>query len=198
MARLLLIRHAQSTWNAEGRWQGWADPPLSPEGEGQALEAAARLAGLGLERVVASDLVRARRTAEIVAAALALGGVEVDPGWRERNVGEGSGLTRAEIEDRWPGQLLAWREGRLERPPGGEAQVELEARVRAAIERTAQGDGAVLVVTHGGVIHTAERLLGVEMTHIGNLAGRWVEDGGVAGPAFAAGEGSATQPTNVL
>jgi probable phosphoglycerate mutase len=148
--------------------------------------------------VIASDLTRARRTAEIVAAALGLGGVEIDPGWRERNVGEWSGLTRAEIEERWPGQLLAWREGRLERPPGGEAQAELEARVRAVIERAAHAEGAVLVVTHGGVIHTAERMLDVEMSRIGNLAGRWVEEGGAAGKAFTAPEESAAQPTNVL
>ena len=198
VARLLLIRHAQSTWNAEGRWQGWADPPLSAEGVRQAAAAAARLGGLGLERVVSSDLARAQRTAEVLAGGLGLGHVEADAGWRERNVGEWSGLTRVEIEARWPGQLLAWREGRLERPPGGEAQAELEARVRAGLERAAGGSGVSLVVTHGGVIHTAERLLGVEVTHIGNLGGRWVEDGGAAGEAFTTDAESPAGHTTVL
>ncbi|MBA2326593.1 MAG: histidine phosphatase family protein, partial [Actinobacteria bacterium] len=70
--RLFLVRHGESTWNADGRWQGQADPPLSALGEEQACDAAARLAAGGFSRVVASDLQRARRTAEILAEALGL------------------------------------------------------------------------------------------------------------------------------
>src|SRR5688572_19392365 len=89
--RLLLLRHGQSTWNADGRWQGQADPPLSPLGEEQARDAARRLAPGQFSRVLASDLRRARQTAEILADALRLP-VEVDPDLREIDVGDWQGL----------------------------------------------------------------------------------------------------------
>lgn len=178
MARLLLVRHGESTWNAEDRWQGWADPPLSTAGEGQARSAAEWLAsaGWGLRGVVASDLRRARRTAEIIADALGLGEVAVDAGLRERDVGAWSGLTRAEIEDRFPGVLEAWRAGRVPSPPEGEHEADFAARVTAAVERVARrGDGPLLVVAHGGVIRVLNRRLGAAPCATANLCGRWVE-----------------------
>ena len=182
-ARLLLLRHGQSEWNAEGRWQGWADPPLSSLGEAQATAAGHHLAGLGLERVATSDLDRARRTGELIAAELGLGGIEVDGGLRERNVGEWSGLTTAEIEARWPGQIDAWRQGKLPSPPNGEA--DMVPRVLAALERIAAKGGTWLVVTHGGVIHAVDRRLGAEPAPIYNVCGRWLEANGTT---FTPGE----------
>lgn len=177
MARLLLLRHGQSTWNAEGRWQGWADPPLSPTGEAQAVAAADRLAGLGLTGVVSSDLLRARQTAAIVAERLDIEVLAVEPGLRERDIGDWSGLTTTEIEQGWPGALGAWRAGALERPPNGEAFEEIAARVMGVLERLADGDGSLLVVTHGGVIHLVQRHLGCETVRMGNVCGRWLEPG---------------------
>ena len=115
--RLALVRHGQSTWNALGRWQGQADPPLSPLGEEQAAEAAERLeaTGVAVTGVVTSDLVRARRTGEIVAAALGLGPVDVRPDLREYDVGDWSGLTKPEIEKKWPGTA-----GGVVRGPAGD------------------------------------------------------------------------------
>src|SRR3974390_1149426 len=103
-SRLLLLRHAQSEWNAEGRWQGWADPPLSGEGDAQIAEAAAQLEGQRFDLVVTSDLLRARQTAERLLDSLEID-VEcrVEPGLREFDAGEWSGLTRDQIEQRWPG-----------------------------------------------------------------------------------------------
>ena len=173
--RLLLLRHGQSAWNAEGRWQGWADPPLSPLGEAQATAAGHHLSGLGLERVATSDLQRARRTGELIAAELGIGEVEVEAGLRERNVGDWSGLTTAEIEARWPGQIDAWRQGRLPSPPNGEA--DMVPRVLAALEGLAATGGTWLVVTHGGVIHAVDRHLGAEPAPIYNVCGRWLEAG---------------------
>jgi len=173
--RLLLLRHGQSVWNAQGRWQGWADPPLSPLGEAQATAAGHHLAGMDLQRVVTSDLQRARRTGELIAAALGLGSVEVDGGLRERDVGDWSGHTTAEIEERWPGQIDAWRQGRLPSPPNGEG--DMSPRVITALERLVAEGGTWLVVTHGGVIHAVERRLGAEPTPIYNLCGRWLEVG---------------------
>ncbi len=175
--RVLLLRHGQSTWNAEGRWQGWSDPPLSELGRAQAADAAGHLAGLGLDCVTASDLDRARTTAAIVADALGLGRVGVDGDLREFNVGAWEGLTRPEIERRWPDDLEAWRNGRLAATPGGETRLAFLARVEAGLARvvaSARGGGSPLVVTHGGVIRALEQLAGGERSAvIDNLAGRW-------------------------
>jgi probable phosphoglycerate mutase len=177
MARLLLVRHGQSEWNASRRWQGWADPPLSAEGEAQAQAAAARLAGEDLDVVVASDLRRAVQTAEVVAGILGLGAVEQHRGLRERDVGDWSGLTREEIEERWPGVIEAWRAGTLDRPPNGEGDPSFVSRVVATLERVAldHRGGNVLVVTHGGVIRAAERHCGAHGEPVANLHGCWLD-----------------------
>jgi len=175
--RVLLLRHGQSTWNAQGRWQGWSDPPLSELGRAQAAEAAGHLGAFGLTSVTASDLDRARTTASIVADTLGLDPVAIDADLREYNVGDWEGLTRPEIELRWPDHLDAWRKGRLAATPGGETRVDFLARVTAGLARMAASDLAgqcALVVTHGGVIRAVEQLAGGERSAvIDNLAGRW-------------------------
>lgn len=103
MTRLLLIRHGQSEWNADGRWQGQADPPLTDLGRAQARHAARSLGVV--DAIVASDLQRAAETAAIIAEELGVGPLVLEPGLRERDAGEWSGLTRAEIERDWPGYL---------------------------------------------------------------------------------------------
>lgn len=185
--RLLLLRHGQSTWNADGRWQGQADPPLSPLGEEQAGDAARRLAPGQFTRVVASNLRRASQTAEILAEALGLP-VELDPDLREIDVGDWQGLTRAEIDERAPGALADWSEGRSESTPGGETRTHLTDRARAALLRAAAEAGAgdrVLLVSHGALIRNLDRAMGLEPHGVGNLAGRWYEaDGnGLLAPA---------------
>jgi broad specificity phosphatase PhoE len=183
--RLLLIRHGQSTWNADGRWQGQADPPLSLLGEQQAHDAARRLRTGQFSRVVASDLQRARRTAEILAEALGLA-VEVDAGLREIDVGEWQGLTRAQIDERAPGALADWSQGRSESTPGGESRDHLTERARTVLLRVAGEIVAgerVLLVSHGALIRNLDRALGLQPHAIGNLAGRWYEvdgDGSLA------------------
>ena len=202
MGRLLLLRHGQSTWNAERRWQGWADPPLSDVGRAQARAAVAELRDVGFERVVASDLLRARETAEIIAAGLGLGPVEVETGLRERDVGAWSGLTTDEIEARWPGWLDEWRHGKLEVTPDGEG--DITDRVMAAVERQMllhPGD-TVLAVSHGGVIRTVERALGIEPEPVRNVGGRWVvlgADGAlVAGDPVVLRDPDAPAPTTTV
>ncbi len=186
--RLALVRHGQSTWNALGRWQGQADPPLSALGEEQAAEAAEQLRDAGVTSVVTSDLVRARRTGEIVAGALGLGPVVVCPELREYDVGDWSGLTKPQIEARWPGQQAEWFGGRLPTTPGGEGRAHFDRRVLGALLTLAAGaePGAVLVVvTHGGVIRALERAAGASPVPIANLSGRWFS---VAGDALEPGE----------
>jgi probable phosphoglycerate mutase len=178
--RLLLLRHGQSVWNADGRWQGQADPPLSPLGEAQARDGAPRLAALGFARLVASDLQRALRTAEIVAGPLGLA-VEVDRDLREIDVGDWTGMTRAEIEAEWPGELADWSEGRSESTIGGEPRAQLTARARAALLRAAAEVGPgdrVLLVSHGALIRNLDRLLGLQPQGVPNLGGRWYESDG--------------------
>jgi broad specificity phosphatase PhoE len=176
MTRLLFVRHGESTWNAESRWQGHADAPLSGLGERQALAAAKMLAEWGDIRAVwTSDLIRAHRTASLVAARLGIERVQVDARLRERDVGEWTGLTRADINERWPGYLESRRS-----PPGFEPDTSVLERVLAALRTVVEAEaGDVLVITHGGVVRTVERHLGAEPRPVANLAGRWVvaEDG---------------------
>lgn len=168
MADVLVARHGQSEWNALGRWQGQADPPLSRLGELQAEHAARRLPPF--DAIVASDLERARRTAEIIADVLGVGEVELEPGLRERHAGEWQGLTRDEIEAAWPGYLAERR-----RPPGFERDDQVLARTDAALRRVLERyhGRRVLIVSHGGVIYRWEEALGAPFERIPNLGARW-------------------------
>ncbi len=154
---ILFIRHAESVWNAAGRWQGQGNPPLSDAGRVQAERLAERLAGEEVEALVASDLDRARETAEILGAALGLV-PRIEPGLRERDVGAWSGLSHAEIARRWPEDLARLRAGDEEVRPGrGESRRELRRRVVAALQSwTASApsprEGRLAVVSHLGVL----------------------------------------------
>lgn len=130
--------------------------------------------------VVASNLARARETAELIADGSASAGIAgTTPLLAERSVGPWEGLTRDEIELRWPGYLACHQ-----RPPGYESDESALRRLRAAlgaIERDFRGS-RVLCVTHGGLIHALEAWAGLPRTRLENLAGRWVNlhDGAVA------------------
>jgi broad specificity phosphatase PhoE len=164
---LLLVRHGQSTWNAEGRWQGQADPPLSDLGRWQAAEASAKLGQV--DAVVSSPQQRALETAAILGGALGVGPVQLVEDLRERSAGPWSGLTRQDIDATWPGWV---DDGR--RPEGYELDPPLVERALAALEQVAVvfSGGTVLVVCHGGVIRSIEAALGVAEGRIPNLAGR--------------------------
>jgi probable phosphoglycerate mutase len=172
VTRLLLVRHAQSAFNAQGRWQGHADPPLSDLGRRQAVAGASRLGHLDV--IVASPLERALATAAILAEVAGVGPVEIEPDLIERDVGEWTGLTRSEIDEAWPGYLAESR-----RPPGFEDDERLVRRALAAVARIASNyPGAeVLVVTHGGVITSLERHHGEPRAPLPNLSGRTVTHG---------------------
>ena len=169
MLRLLLLRHAQSTWNAEGRWQGHADPPLSAEGKQTAKAAAPQYSHIS--RVVSSPLLRATETAEIIAESSGTSHVATHPGLTERDLGEWTGLTRSEVEERWPGYLSGHKW-----PESAETTEAFMKRVLEAIHSIAgEFEEDVLVVAHAGVIITLEQSLGVPWRRIGNLCGRAVE-----------------------
>jgi probable phosphoglycerate mutase len=174
---LLVLRHGESEWNAQGRWQGWADPPLSELGIQQAVEAGRRLRHEGFTAFASSDLVRARRTAELAASALGLDGeVHIEADLREFDVGDWSGLTRNQIEAGWPAEFADWRAGRRDAAPGGEARGGFVARLVTAVERLAAtfAGQTVLVISHGGAIGSLERSLDVKPDRPAHLGGRWI------------------------
>lgn len=165
---LLLVRHGQSEWNAAGRWQGQADSPLSDLGRRQATAAASRLNAFDV--IWASDLQRAQETARLIAAELDVTDIRIDARLRERDAGEWSGLTRPEIEERYPGFL---DDGR--RPEGWEYNDSLRERALAAVVDIVSELGAggkALVATHGGLIYCLEDTLDTEGPRIPNLGAR--------------------------
>jgi broad specificity phosphatase PhoE len=168
--RILLVRHGQSTWNALGKWQGRADPPLSPLGQQQAASAAARI-GI-VDAVVASPLVRARQTAEIIADGIGVGPVHTDDRLIETDAGDWTGLTFHEIRTGWPGWLDQHRW-----PDNFEKEIDIVARMaEALIDIAARHPGAnVVAVTHSGAMRNLDRSLGDHDPSIPNLAARWYD-----------------------
>lgn len=153
-ATVVLVRHAQSEWNASGRWQGHADPPLSPEGEAQARALAERMRGRTASLLISSDLRRAVQTAAPLADVLGLE-PRVDAALRELDVGRWSGLVRDEIEAMDPDALARFESGDPGfRPGGGESRAALRRRARRAIRRwlAEEPAGRIVVVTHLGFI----------------------------------------------
>lgn len=170
---VVLVRHGQSTWNAEHRWAGHADPPLSPHGREGAADLAARLAGRGLTAVAASDLRRATETATIVAGTLALGGVRLDARLRERRCPAWSGLTTPEIDERYPGMLDRWRQGDPRAvPDGSEPWETFVGRVVPTLEELAARDERWLVVAHAGVLRAVASVCELDAEPVANLEGR--------------------------
>ncbi len=150
MTTILLVRHGETDWNREGRWQGHADPPLNDAGRRQAEQLAETLVAEPPAAVYSSDLRRARETAEVVARRLDVP-VLTDPRLREVDVGEWSGLTLSEVERLYP-EGLRRREAGIAGWESGETYEQMGARVVEALhEIAAANDGSrVLVVTHGG------------------------------------------------
>ena len=162
MPVILLARHGETDWNLERRVQGHTDRPLNATGLAQAEALAELLSSEPLVAVYASDLVRARETAEAVAQRLGLE-VVVDAGLREKHFGTWEGLTDVEIRERFPEAL-----------PGtfgdGETTEAVAERAVAAYERirARHPGGAVLIVTHGGALRAILAHADVPHGQIGN------------------------------
>jgi broad specificity phosphatase PhoE len=180
--RLLLIRHGESEWNAVGRWQGQADPPLSPRGRNQALTAAKRLVTLlghpsrPVRGIASSTLTRAIDTATVISDELRVRPLYLEHDLIERDAGEWSGLTRDEIDLQFPGYLASGK-----RPPLYESDEDVLSRTLGAVARVveqfrpgaSEGD-TVIVVTHGGIIYSIENHLGAPFQRKPNLGARFV------------------------
>ena len=168
VTRLLTIRHGESEWNALGRWQGQADPPLTDSGMLQAV-AAGQVLGT-FDAIWSSTLQRAANTAAIIAEGIGIGPVQLDPGLMENAFGPWQGLTVAEIEEGWPGYMADNR-----RPEGAEQPEQVTERGLAALRRIAAlyPGGEVLIVTHAGLIRTLRRAVDGSDVRFHNLGGCW-------------------------
>jgi broad specificity phosphatase PhoE len=179
MTTLVLVRHGETEWNRNGRWQGHTNVPLSAAGREQARRLAERLKAEGamFDHIYASDLHRAFETAEIIATAL---GLAVHPliELREIDIGAWSGLTSDEIRARYAEEWAFHEQGTDFRRGGhGETLQEFQtrvARVADQLVRTHPGQ-RLLVATHGGTVrallHYVAQLTGYGMdTPIGNTS----------------------------
>lgn len=165
MTTLYLARHGESDWNVERRWQGNADRPLTDLGRRQAGQLAERLASTPLDAVYSSDLLRARETAAAVARRQGLE-VRTLAALREVDVGSWSGLTREEVEERFPAAFATWREGGHGWVDGEAYEVMAERVVTAVLEIAgSHPGGSVLVVAHGGPIRALHAVaLGLDIS----------------------------------
>jgi probable phosphoglycerate mutase len=181
-ARLCVIRHGETAWNAEGRVQGQTDVPLSPVGEAQAAALAAALAGARFAALYASDLARVRQTAAPAARALGLA-PRLEAALRERHYGKFETLTYLEARERFPEDYARFKA----KEPGydfgtGESLARFSARALAAVAAIAarHAGEAVLVFTHGGVLEMVRRhALGMGLAaardfEIPNAAINWI------------------------
>ena len=153
--RILLARHGETPWNAEGRYQGQIDIPLSPVGEGQANALGQRLKDVRIDRAVASPLSRAQLTARLALGDARADMLQTDADLQEIAHGEWEGLLASEIQQKDPARLLAWRE----EPenvlmPGGESLRQVLDRSWRGLARATEGlgeDDTLLVVAHDAV-----------------------------------------------
>jgi probable phosphoglycerate mutase len=154
MTQLLMLRHGETDWNREMRFQGQLDVPLNAAGLLQARRAAERLAAEPVDAIVSSDLLRARQTAAACAERLGLP-VLLEPGLREQSFGMLEGLRAADVQQQHPAVWEAWaRHDAHYAVPGGESVQAFHDRVVAALQRlvAAHAGRTLLVVTHGGAL----------------------------------------------
>jgi probable phosphoglycerate mutase len=154
MTELLFIRHGQTDWNRQQRFQGQIDVPLNGHGELQAARLAQRLAAESHDALYSSDLLRARQTAAPLAEAWQMTPGLV-PGLREQSFGILEGLDAPTIQTRHPDLWRLWLQQDADfAPPGGESQRQFHTRVVTAVRELAASTTAqrLVVVTHGGVL----------------------------------------------
>ncbi len=167
--RIVLWRHGRTEWNVLGRVQGQTDVPLDDEGHRQARAAAPRLADLEPSRVISSDLVRARLTAEALVDLVDVE-LEIDPRLREVSFGEREGMTLREAWERWPDEMRGMVDNTGARIPGAETYEEAGERVAVVLREVADSleDGqTAVVVSHGASIRTGA------CSFVGLPAGYW-------------------------
>mmetsp|Transcript_14198 Transcript_14198/g.48685 ORF Transcript_14198/g.48685 Transcript_14198/m.48685 type:complete len:272 (-) Transcript_14198:92-907(-) len=166
-ATILLVRHGQTEWNVQGRYQGHMDSPLTARGrqEAQLLGKRLKESNKMIDNVFSSDLERARDTAKIISAEIGIDTIHTDTKLRERGFGIFEGLTREEVKSRYPEEMSTFAKMDLDyKVPGGDSRREVLDRTMQCLQDVAQNHpGKVsLVVTHGAVISLLMRwMLGI-------------------------------------
>lgn len=168
MATLVIVRHGQAEGNRDHRFIGHSQVRLTDTGHGQARAVASRLSSLSVTRIVSSDLKRCVETVAPLAESLGMD-VETDPGLREVDNGEWTGLLPEEIALRWPELWTDYVQGGDVRRPGGERWADVASRVVPVAEDLLSADGVVVVGTHSGP---------------GLIMARWASGAEVAGNVF--------------
>ena len=170
MTQVLVVRHGETDWNREGRWQGQGGPGLNDSGRAQAAQIAARLARSRIDAIYTSDLARARETAVIIGDVTGHAPVP-ERGLREVDNGDWRGLTRAQVRQRNPTGYARWLRGESGWT-GGETYDEMHARVIATLDQllARHRRGRIVLVSHGGAVRAiaahAAGLPGHDRVHI--------------------------------
>lgn len=172
MTRVYLIRHGQTVWNKEMKYQGHSDTDLTEEGVFQAQQVATRIASEKIAAVYASDLSRAYITAEAIANKHSLPVLRV-PALREINFGVWEGLTYTAINEKWSDDMRALYTTPDELViPGGETFRELKERAGSAMDNLVKShpDETIAVVSHGGTIRTILcAVLNIHLNHVWSI-----------------------------
>lgn len=153
--KLIVIRHGETEWNLEGRWQGHKNSPLTANGINQAKAVAKHLANYDISVIYASDLGRAFQTAQHISEATKAK-IFTDTRLRERNAGVFQGLTKDDLKEQFPDEFKIYREAGPEYViPGGESATQRYEKVVQCIHEIAETHPgrSVVIVTHGGVLN---------------------------------------------
>ena len=158
--RLIVLRHAQTQWNREGRYQGRTDIPLCSAGIEQAQAAGQALRHAGAHLVLSSPLTRARATAEVICEVLGSNRCVIEDRLVELSFGEWEGLIQPEVKWRWPEQLRDWKRApHVFRFPGGEQLSDAFDRLQDLLRHPPWTTGAtprcVIAVTHATPLRLA-------------------------------------------
>jgi probable phosphoglycerate mutase len=159
---LYLVRHGETLWNLEKRFQGQIDSPLTENGREQARILGEFLQGVSFDVLITSDLGRAEETARLVNSFLKISAFTTEPLLRERNFGIFHGLNREEAEKKYPQEAaMIWSGNSDAAVPGGESKNQLRQRVQQFLDElpVKYPGKRILAVTHGGVVNTAIRLV---------------------------------------
>ena len=171
--RVLLVRHGETVWNQENRWQGQADTPLSQTGYDQARQHAQRFRNeeRRIQAIYTSDLSRARDTADILGQVLGVTPLET-AAWREMDIGTWSGLTTSEVATRHAEEWARLRQGEDLPRGGGETFAQFQGRLLQSSQRLVRDHRGeqIIVVTHGGAVRALLlHCRGLDMNQFGQI-----------------------------
>jgi len=168
--KIYLVRHGQTKSNKEGRFVGWNDVDLSSEGCRQAEKVAQRFSTEPVAALYSSELIRARRTAEIIGKKHGLE-PQTSTLLREINFGAWEGLTHGEIMSLYGPEMRRWINNPFRySPPGGESLRQVYSRMEqflASLSPCEYNDGAIVLVSHGGaIISVLHHIMGLSENEI--------------------------------